>query len=148
MLEWDDVLALASVHRGATPPRVHVWIVHGFATEVSIRGRLPMVRQLSNLQTALGIASSAVHLWRNIIAWCVWRAFGRVANDLDAIALNAEPALCADVVLYQGTFLTPFSVGKVGHALVAHALARSHAPPHEFHVLACAIASLGGVHQY
>jgi len=149
MLEWDDVLALASVHRGATPPRVHAWIAHGFATEVSIRGRLPMVRQLSNLQTALGIASSAVHLWRGIIAWCVWRAFGRVANDLDALALSAEPALCADVVLYQGTFLTPFSVGKVGHALVAHALARSPlAPPHEFHVLACAMASLGGVRQY
>ena len=144
MVEWEDVLAVVAVSRGAAPPRIMPWVKHGFATENCIRLRMRLLRGLASLPTVLSVVAAALALWRGVMRRGAMCAFGRVPCSFGDQVLMKVPDACADVALYHGTFLAPLSVGKVANAILAQALARS---PHlaaqaEFHFLCAAMLTV------
>ena len=100
-----------------------------------MRKRMPFLRNMSNLPTALSVFASALGFWRRVVAQCAKFAFGHVTSEYAVAIMTAELDLCGGVALHHGTMMSPFATINSAFAVISHALAMSKENAEKFHFL-------------
>ncbi len=106
-----------------------------------MRKRMAFLCGLTSLPAALSVLVSAMRFWRRVVARGAKLAFGLVENDFARWVWLSAARECADVALYHGTLLSPFTTSDSALAVMSHALAMSDTPK-EFHFLLGAMITL------
>ena len=138
---WSDMVRVLAVCRGAVPSGVLGWVKHGFAVEAMMGKRMGFLRALTSLPAALSVFASAMSFWRGVVARGAKLAFGLVENHFATWVLRSAARECADVALYHGAILSPFTTADSAFAVMSHALAMTDTPA-EFHFLLGAMITL------